>query len=151
MRGRARSLLLAAALAAGCATAPSAPDPLGRADQEMAATRYRDAVRLYEEFIRANPEHPAAVRARGAQAALDALITAQADMARLRTELAQRDAELARVRQELAGRAGEVTARNAEVARLRRELDGRAAEVERLKTDLERLRSIDLRREPGRR
>jgi len=148
---RRRALAVALVLAAGCATAPPAPDPLARADQQMAAARYRDAARLYEEFIRTNPEHPSAVRARAAQGALDKLLTAQDDLERLRAEVATKDAEVARLRQELAARGAETASRNADLGRLRRDLEARQAEVDRLKADLERLRSIDLRREPSRR
>ena len=158
-----------AALAAGCSTMASttgggaaarpgpvagggpAPDPLLRADQEMAAARYRDAVALYEEFVRANPQHPAAVRARAAQGVLSALIETQGERDRLRTELTAREADIARLRQELGARTTESTGRTADVTRLRRDLDARQAEVDRLKADLDRLRSIDLRREPSRR
>ena len=152
-----------AVLAAGCSTmasttgpttrpAPPPPvDPLQRADQEMAAARYRDAVVLYEEFVRANPQHPAAVRARAAQGALTALIETQAERDRLRAELTAREADVTRLRQELGARTTESAGRTAEVSRLRRDLDARQAEVDRLKADLDRLRSIDLRREPSRR
>jgi chromosome segregation ATPase len=138
-------LLLAAAALAGCAaTARPSSEELGRADQEMAAARYRNAVQLYEEFLRANPQHPEAVRARAAQAALDKLLVAETEIQRLKTELASRAAEVGQLRQE-------ATARSAEMTRARRDLDVRQAEVDRLKADLERLRSIDLRREPPRR
>ena len=158
-----------AALAAGCSTTASttggsaaarpgpaasggpAVDPLQRADQEMAAARYRDAVALYEEFVRANPQHPAAVRARAAQGALSALLETQGERDRLRTDLTAREADVARLRQELGTRTTESAGRTAEVTRLRRDLDARQAEVDRLKADLDRLRSIDLRREPSRR
>jgi septal ring factor EnvC (AmiA/AmiB activator) len=153
--GLVRFSILGAALslAAGCATTapPPPPEPLARADQEMAAARYRDAVRLYEEFIVANPGHPAAMRARAAQSALDRLIAAQAEIERLRTDLGAREAEVARLRQDLAARTTDSQNRSAEVTRLRRDLDSRQAEVDRLKADLERLRSIDLRKEPARR
>ena len=117
----------------------------------MAAARYGDAVQLYEEFLRANPEHPAAARARAAQAALGRLITVEAEAERLRKDVAARDAEVAQLRRDLAGRTSETAGRTAEVARLRRDLEARQAEVDRLKADLDRLRSIDLRREPTRR
>ena len=152
-----------AALAAGCSTMASttaggsttgaapAADPLQRADQEMAAARYRDAVALYEEFVRANPQHPAAVRARAAQGALTALIETQGERDRLRAEVSAREADIARLRQDLGARTTETAGRTAEVTRLRRDLEVRQAEVDRLKADLDRLRSIDLRREPSRR
>ena len=149
-----------AALAVGCTTmaatttttttAPAA-DPLQRADQEMAAARYRDAAALYEEFVRANPQHPAAVRARAAQGALATLLETQGERDRLRAELTAREADVARLRQELGTRSTESVGRTAEVTRLRRDLDARQAEIDRLKADLDRLRSIDLRREPSRR
>lgn len=152
------------ALAAGCSTMASTTtptpttsvpvpvtDPLRRADEEMAAAHYRDAVALYEEFVRANPQHPAAVRARAAQGALTALIETQGERDRLRAEVAAREADIARLRQELGTRTTETAGRTAEVTRLRRDLDARQAEVDRLKADLDRLRSIDLRREPSRR
>ena len=136
-------------LIGGCA--PAAVPLLGRADDEMAATRYAEAARLYEEFLKNNPDHPAAIRARAAQNALDKLLATQKDLERLRAQLEQTRAELAQARQELATRATEGSSKNADVTRLRRDLDARQSEVERLKADLERLRSIDLRREPARR
>lgn len=145
------TLALGVAVLSGCATAPPAFDPLGRADEEMAAARYRDAVRLYEEFLRANPEHPAAVRARAAQAALDRLLAAQTEIERLKAELASRDGQVAQLRQDLSARRAEGTTREAELGRLRRDLAARQGEVDRLKADLERLRSIDLRRDQPRR
>ena len=148
------ALLGLATVGAGCASitrSAAPPDPLQPADQEMGAAHYRDAVALYEEFIRAHPEHPAAARARAAQGALAALIAAQGERDRLRSELAARDADIARLRQELGARTTESAGRSAEVTRLRRDLDARQAEVDRLKADLDRLRSIDLRREPSRR
>lgn len=145
----AMAFVLGAALASGCATA-TAP-ALGRADEEMAAARYRDAMQLYEEFLRTHPDHPAAVRARAAQGALDKLLAAEAETARLKAALAAREAETARLRQEIATRLSEVSEKNADLVRARRDLDAQKAEVERLKGDLDRLRSIDLRREAPRR
>ena len=148
MRGAraAIAFVLGGALAGGCA-ALSTP-MLGRADEEMAAARYRDAMQHYEAFLRANPDHPAAVRARAAQGALDKLLTAEAETARLKAALADREAETARLRQELTTR---LTEGAADLQRARRDLDAQKAEVERLKGDLDRLRSIDLRREAPRR
>jgi chromosome segregation ATPase len=148
-----RALLVAGLALAGCAvTAPAPPpDPLRIADQEMAAARYREAAQLYEEFLRASPQHPAAERARAAHGALVALAAAQGERDRLRADLAARDAEIARLRQDLGARATESAGRTAEVSRLRRDLDARQAEIDRLRADLDRLRSIDLRREPSRR
>jgi chromosome segregation ATPase len=117
----------------------------------MAAAHYRDAVALYEEFVRANPQHPAAVRARAAHGALSALIETQGERDRLRAELTAREADVARLRQELGARSTESAGRTAEATRLRRDLEARQAEVDRLKADLDRLRSIDLRREPSHR
>lgn len=153
MTRRLARVVVALALA-GCATAtppPPPPDPLRTADQEMAAAHYREAAKLYEDFLHANPQHPAADRARAAQGVLTALTAAQGERDRLRADLAARDAEIARLRQDLGARAGEAAGRTAEVNRLRRDLDARQAEIDRLKTDLDRLRSIDLRREPSRR
>jgi len=153
MRRRLARLAVGLALA-GCAAAappPPPPDPLRTADQEMAAAHYRDAAKLYEEFLRANPQHPAAERARAAQGVLTALAAAQGERDRLRADLAARDAEIARLRQDLGARATESAGRTAELSRLRRDLDARQAEIDRLKADLDRLRSIDLRREPSRR
>jgi septal ring factor EnvC (AmiA/AmiB activator) len=151
MRGAraAIAFVLGGALAGGCAT-PSTP-MLGRADEQMAAARYRDAMQLYEAFLRANPDHPAAVRARAAQGALDKLLAAEAETARLRAALAEREAETAQLRQELMTRRTEGAERNTDLQRARRDLDAQKAEVERLKGDLDRLRSIDLRREAPRR
>lgn len=150
---RPAALVAALALVSGCAATATAPppEPLARADQEMAAAHYRDAVRLYQEFLVANPQHPAAMRARAAQSALDRLIAAQAEIERLRGDLAAREGEVAQLRKDLAARATDSQARSAEVTRLRRDLDSRQAEVDRLKADLERLRSIDLRKDPARR
>ena len=148
MRGAraAIAFVLGGVLAGGCTTL-STP-VLGRADEEMAAARYRDASQLYEAFLRAHPDHPAAVRARAAQGALDKLLAAEAETARLKAALAEREAETAQLRQELTTRRTEGAA---DLQRARRDLDAQKAEVERLKGDLDRLRSIDLRREAPRR
>ena len=148
-RRAALALVVGLTLIGGCA--PATAPLLGRADDEMAATRYAEAARLYEEFLKANPDHPAAVRARAAQGALDKLLAAQSDLAQFRARLDQTQAELAKARQDLATRITEMSSKNADVTRLRRDLEARQSEVERLKADLERLRSIDLRREPARR
>jgi hypothetical protein len=150
---RVAGLCALAALGAGCAsmTPPLPPDPLQRADREMAAAHYRDAMTLYEVPCVRIPS-TRRPRGRGRRRARSAsLFATQAERDRLRRAGGARR-RVARLRQERWGaQFSESAGRTAEVTRLRRDLDARQAEVDRLQADLDRLRSIDLRREPSRR
>jgi signal transduction histidine kinase len=145
------SRMLAVALAAlgllvGCQGALRSPGTaasalLARADAELAAANYREALDLYDRFLKERPADPAATRARASRGALDRLLAAESQIERLEREAAGRDAELQRLQRDVA-------ARDAELARLRRDLTARQTEVERLKADLERLRSVDIKAAP---
>jgi signal transduction histidine kinase len=143
--------MLAVALAAlgllvGCQAALRSPGTaasalLARADAELAAANYREALDLYDRFLKERPADPAATRARASRGALDRLLAAESQIERLEREAAGRDAEVQRLQRDVA-------ARDAELARLRRDLTARQTEVERLKADLERLRSVDIKAAP---
>ena len=128
------AIVVAGMLCGGCASiapsAKSAKNSLDQADAKMAAADYSGAQALYAEFVNANPGNPQAARARAIQAALDRLLSAQAELDRLK-----RSEEMPRLRRELAERHGEVERLKAENAKLR--------------ADLERLRNIDLQTLPG--
>jgi hypothetical protein len=127
-------IVMTGMLCTGCAPIAPSPEParnsLERADAKMAAADYRGAQALYAEFVNANPANPQAARARAIQAALDRLLSAQAESERL----SQGD-EVPRLRREIAERQGEVDHLKAENAKLR--------------ADLERLKNIDLETLPG--
>jgi chromosome segregation ATPase len=121
---------------------------------------YEGARRAYDELLEAYPGDREAGRARATRDAVTALLSARAEMARLREavaaekdtprlrrDLAAREAEIARVRTDLA-------AREAELAKLRHDLTDRQAEVarltseaEQLRVDLEKLKNVDIRLE----
>ena len=177
--------LLLAVFTAGCTASMSrlglGPGPgaalLGRADEQLAAAKYRDARELYSEFLTTYAGDASASRARAAQETIDRLFAAQAEIERLHRALETRDAELERVRRDLAAiwttptdpppaePAGPPPAEptapargvESDVGRLQRDLAARQTEVDRLRSevarlraDLERLRRIDLRPEPRR-
>lgn len=105
---------------AGCATAEwplgGATSLLARADRLADGQQYEPAVRTYDEFLTRYPTDPAATRALKSRDTIASIVTARAELARLRGELAARDAELAKLRQE----------------------------SERLRADLEKLKEVDL-------
>lgn len=119
MRAGLRVALVALGLA-GCATAGwpfgDATTLLTRADRLAQRQQYDSSLRVYDEFLARYPDDPAAPRALRSRDAVASIITARAELARLRQELAARDAELARLRQE----------------------------AERLRADLEKLKEVDL-------
>jgi peptidoglycan hydrolase CwlO-like protein len=127
-------IVIAGMLCTGCASMAPAPAPaknsLDQADAKMAAADYRGAQALYTEFVNANPGNPQAARARAIQAALDRLLSAQAESERLK-----QSNEIPRLRREIAERQGEVDHLKAENAKLR--------------ADIERLKNIDLETLPG--
>lgn len=116
--------LLAVALVAmalgGCASADwplgGATSLLARADRLADQQQYEPALRSYDEFLARYPNDDAALRALKSRDTIASIVTARAELARLRGELAARDAELARLRQE----------------------------SERLRADLEKLKEVDL-------
>lgn len=112
--------ILVAMTLAGCATAEwplgAATSLLARADRLADGQQYEPAVRTYDEFLTRYPTDPAATRALKSRDTIASIVTARAELARLRGELAARDAELAKLRQE----------------------------SERLRADLEKLKEVDL-------
>jgi chromosome segregation ATPase len=117
---RVLGLGLLALAAAGCATAGwpfgDATTLLARADRLTDRQQYEPALRMYDEFLTRYASDPAAPRALKSRDAVASIITARAELARLRNEIAARDAELAKLRQE----------------------------TERLRADLEKLKEVDL-------
>lgn len=112
--------ILVAMTLAGCATAEwplgGATSLLARADRLADRQQYAPALRTYDEFLTRYPADPAAPRALKSRDTIASIVTARAELARLRGELAARDAELAKLRQE----------------------------SERLRADLEKLKEVDL-------
>jgi 2-oxoglutarate dehydrogenase E2 component (dihydrolipoamide succinyltransferase) len=117
---------------------------LTRAESLLVAEDYRGANESYAAFLLASPDDGAAARARATRAALDRLLSAQAEIQRLQREAADTQAEVQRLKRD-------ATARDTELTRVKKDLAAQAAEIERLKADLERLKSIDLRPEQRRR
>jgi len=156
-----RGLVAAALLLAGCAggvssSGPGSPDRLlQRADDQLVAAQYKNALTLYDEYLQAHPNEPVSPRVRTARTAVERLLVSQGEVERLRREVDGRQGEIDRLRREQDTRQGEIDrlrreqdTRQGEIDRLRRERDTRQAEIERLKADLERLRRIDLRPAP---
>lgn len=145
-RARAAVGVAVAALAlGGCATAwwpfaDRATTLLDDGDRLVERGDYERALATYDELLRTYPDSGAARRARGSRHAVQGLVAARAEIARLRGEIDARDAELQRLRQRL-------SSREAELGRVRQELGARQAEAERLRADLERLKQIDMRLE----
>lgn len=101
-------LLMATLLCAGCKLLSPEPDEtpgvetartprtvLEQADAKLAAADYSGALALYAEFVKSNPDHAQAPRARGTAAALDRLLG-------LRRELSERQGEVDRLKAEAA-------------------------------------------------
>jgi hypothetical protein len=116
-------VLAAAILAAvlgGCASSDwplgGANSLLAHADRLADRQQYEAALRTYDDFLTRYTSDPAAPRALKSRDTVASIITARAELARLRSELAARDAELARLRQE----------------------------TERLRADLDKLKDVDL-------
>lgn len=113
-------LLAALVLGGGCASSDrpfnGSASLLARADRLADRQQYAPAVRAYDEFLARYPTDPAAPRALRSRDTLVSIVTARAELARLRSEVAARDGELARLRQE----------------------------TERLRADLEKLKEVDL-------
>lgn len=140
--------ILVAIVLAGCVACTLSHQArlLAQADEQIGAENYRGAVAVYAEFLQTFAGDEEAPRVRAARAALERLLALQteverlqrevADVDRLRQQVAAGDSELARLR-------GNLNERQADVERFR-------AEVARLRADLERLRNVDLRREPTR-
>jgi hypothetical protein len=121
------ALAVLALLLVGCASGgrplDSAAALLAHADRLADRQQYEPALRAYDEFLSRYPGDPAAPRALKSRDAVASIVTASAELARLRSELAARDAELA--------------ARDAELVKLRQL-------TERLRADLEKLKEVDL-------
>ena len=122
----AASLLVAAV--GGCAWLPQTRGAgvLDRADRLAREGALEHAVTAYGEYLTQYPEAEAAPRATASRETLRALLSARAELTRLRDELARLREDLAR--------------RDNDFIRVRQEAD-------RLKIDLERLKQIDLKLE----
>ena len=123
-------ILIAGMLGAGCASGPG-ESALGRADSQLEAKNYQDAVALYSDFVKTHAQDPQAPRARATQAALERLLALQTELERVQK------GELPRLQREAADRQNEAD-------RLKGDTDRLKGEVAKLRTDLERLRNIDL-------
>jgi hypothetical protein len=141
-------IVMACMLCTGCASIAPSPEPvktsLDQADAKMAAADYSGARALYAEFFNANPGNQQAARARASQAALDLLLSAQAELDRVK-----RSEEMPRLRREIADRKGDVERLKTEIAERHGEVERLKAENAKLRADLERLRNIDLQTLPG--
>jgi len=139
---------MAGMLCSGCAPIAPAPEPaknsLDQADAKLAAADYSGAQALYAEFVNANPANPQAARARAIQAALDRLLSSQAELDRQK-----RSDEVPRLRREIAERKGDVERLKVEITERHGEVERLKAENAKLRADLERLRNIDLQTLPG--
>jgi hypothetical protein len=117
---RALGLALIGLAVAGCTStgwlSTNATTLLARADRFADRHQYEAALRAYDEFLSRFPADPAAPRALKSRDTVASIVTARSELARLRHELAARDAELAKLRQE----------------------------TERLRADLEKLKEVDL-------
>lgn len=120
------ALIALAGVVAGCSVLPAFLRPSGalldRADDLVAAGRYTEAVAAYDDWLTRYPDDGAGQRVRSRRDTVAALLETRAEVARLRRQLGDRDAEVVRLRQE----------------------------AERLRTDLEKLKRIDLRPERAR-
>jgi chromosome segregation ATPase len=99
---------------------------LAKAERLTEEGHYQQAVAAYDEFLAEHADDSQAPRALANRDAIAGFLTARAELARLRQDLAARDAEVVRLREEL--------------TRVRQE-------GERLRADLERLKQIDLRQD----
>jgi hypothetical protein len=126
-----RRLLAVLALAlvvSGCASWPfgRGASRLAEADRLARAGEWPAAVAAYDDYLARYPDAWAAPRALESRDTLASMLTARAELARLRVEVI-------RLRDELGRRESDLT-------RVRQEAD-------RLRSDLERLKQIDLRLE----
>lgn len=131
------ALVLVAAVG-GCAWVPlkrvsPGAAALERADDLAREGAWEDAVKAYGAYLARYPDVETASRAAASRDTLQALLTARAELAVQRDELARQGAELTRLREEL-------FRRDHDLVRVRQE-------AERLKTDLECLKQIDLKLE----
>lgn len=128
-----RLAIALAILLSACATPQedAASVLLNQADSKLVAEDYTGAVSTYRTFVKVNPDHPQAARARATQRALERFAATQ-------EKLAATQATASRSQQ------GSDTTRR-ELAEKQAEADKLRAEVAKLRSDLERLRSIDLK------
>jgi len=133
------TVLLAATLAGpGCAMVKGTSTAmLMRADHLAEQGDYSAAVVAYDEFLTRHADDASAPRALASRDHAAAIVTARAELERLRDEVL-------RLREEVARRDGDLT-------RMRHELTVRQADLERLRANLERLKEIDLKLERTRR
>ncbi len=127
--GRIACALAALLLLGGCLAPLTRPAPsplLARGDERLVAGELTAALALYDAFLKAAPDDPAAGRVRATRALIDRVQRAEAAARRLEREAAQGDEDLARARAGLSALRGETA---------------------RLKTDIQRLKLIDLQLE----
>ena len=167
------SLVVVVTLAAlaGCVTVTAPPPPAPstimreRADRLVERGDHEAALRAYDEILQRYPDDREAWRVRTSRSVVTAMMTAQAEVVRLRQEARdgerQLQREIERARQELTVRDADIaqlrtdlTGRDAELARLRQEITARqaelarlASETEQLRLDLEKLKNADMRLE----
>jgi hypothetical protein len=91
----------AEARAAADARAADAATLLKRAEDQATAAQYRNALILYDEFLRQNPGDPAVPHARAARTVVERLIVAQTEIERLRRDADSRQAEIDRLKADL--------------------------------------------------
>jgi tetratricopeptide (TPR) repeat protein len=86
-------VLVAAPLVAGCAG-----QLLNRGDRQLVAGNYRAAITTYDEFLRGNPLDPSAGRVRATRSLLARYLQAEEEAARMRPELNDLRAQVARLK-----------------------------------------------------
>jgi hypothetical protein len=91
----------AEARAAAKARAAVAATLLRRAEDQATASQYRNALILYDEFLRQNPGDPAVPHAKAARTVVERLIVAQTEIERLRKDADSRQAEIDRLKADL--------------------------------------------------
>lgn len=134
--------------------APAAARPaevLAAGDLMMEQGDYAQALSAYDEFLRLAPDGRDARRARASREAAARIVSAAAELARLRDDMAAQEREVARLRRELTAREADLGRLRAETSALRHDLGERqaelarlAAEAERLRVDLDKLKSLDV-------
>jgi hypothetical protein len=148
-------------LVVGCSPRPVVRPAVALLDEaERLAIQgdYPGAVSLYDDVLSRQTDPAVVARARAGRDTAAGVLTARAEQARLREQLAAREAEVRLLQdqlvareQALAARERTLATRDGELARTQQELAARqaeikqlAAEAEKLRADLESLKRIDL-------